>query len=99
MTADNGHYVGRTLALAMAYGVPAVATDLEGLRSLVQHGVTGLSVPPGDSAALARTILELLALRRAARWLVEATQAQLLALTPVVAGRTAAGVTNGRKLR
>jgi len=53
--------VGRTLALAMAYGVPAVATDLEGLRSLVQHGVTGLSVPPGDSGALARTILELLA--------------------------------------
>jgi glycosyltransferase involved in cell wall biosynthesis len=53
--------VGRTLALAMAYGVPAVATDLEGLRALVEHGVTGLRVPAGDSGALARTILELLA--------------------------------------
>jgi glycosyltransferase involved in cell wall biosynthesis len=53
--------VGRTLALAMAYGVPAVATDLEGLRALVTHGVTGLRVPAGDSGALAQTILELLA--------------------------------------
>jgi glycosyltransferase involved in cell wall biosynthesis len=53
--------VGRTLALAMAYGVPAVATDLEGLRALVAHGVTGLRIPPGDSGALAQTILELLA--------------------------------------
>jgi glycosyltransferase involved in cell wall biosynthesis len=56
-----GPTVGRTLALAMAYGVPAVATDLEGLRALVEHGVTGLRVPAGDSGALARTILELLA--------------------------------------
>jgi glycosyltransferase involved in cell wall biosynthesis len=45
----------------MAYGVPAVASDLEGLRALVTHGVTGLRVPPSDSGALARTILELLA--------------------------------------
>jgi glycosyltransferase involved in cell wall biosynthesis len=56
-----GPTVGRTLALAMAYGVPVVATDLEGLRALVAHGETGLRVPPGDSGALARTILELLA--------------------------------------
>jgi glycosyltransferase involved in cell wall biosynthesis len=55
--------VGRTLALAMAFGVPAVATDLEGLRALVTHGETGLRVPPGDSGALSRTILELLAVR------------------------------------
>jgi glycosyltransferase involved in cell wall biosynthesis len=53
--------VGRTLALAMAYGVPAIASDIEGLRTLVQPGETGLRVPPGDSGALARTILELLA--------------------------------------
>jgi glycosyltransferase involved in cell wall biosynthesis len=53
--------VGRTLALAMAYGVPAVVTDLPGLRELIEHGRTGLRIPPGDSGALARTILELLA--------------------------------------
>src|SRR5207249_1429134 len=45
--------VGRTLALAMAFGVPAVVSDVEGLCALVQHGETGLIVPPGDSGALA----------------------------------------------
>jgi glycosyltransferase involved in cell wall biosynthesis len=53
--------VGRTLALAMAFGVPSIASDLEGLRTLVTHGETGVRVPPGDSGALAGTILELLA--------------------------------------
>ena len=53
--------VGRTLAQAMAFGVPCIANDLEGLQALVKHGETGVRVPPGDSGALARTILELLA--------------------------------------
>jgi glycosyltransferase involved in cell wall biosynthesis len=52
---------GRTLALAMAFGVPAIASDIEGLRALVRHGATGVRVPPGDSSALARSILDLLA--------------------------------------
>jgi glycosyltransferase involved in cell wall biosynthesis len=53
--------VGRTLATALAFGVPSVASDIEGLRALVTHEVNGLRVPPGDSAALARAILSLLA--------------------------------------
>ncbi len=52
--------VGRTLAMALASGVPSIASDIEGLRTLVEDEVTGLRVPPGDSAALARTILTLL---------------------------------------
>jgi glycosyltransferase involved in cell wall biosynthesis len=52
--------VGRTLATAMASGVPCVATDIEGLRTLVTHEETGLRVPPNDSSALAATILSLL---------------------------------------
>ncbi|MBV8382271.1 MAG: glycosyltransferase family 4 protein, partial [Planctomycetaceae bacterium] len=52
--------VGRTLAMALASGVPSIASDVEGLRALVEDGVTGLRIPPGDSAALARTILDLL---------------------------------------
>jgi glycosyltransferase involved in cell wall biosynthesis len=52
--------VGRMLTLAMAFGVPCITSDLEGLRRLVKHGDTGLRVPPGDSGALARTILDLL---------------------------------------
>jgi glycosyltransferase involved in cell wall biosynthesis len=52
--------VGRHLALAMVSGVPSIASDLVGLHSLVEHGVTGLRVPADDSAALARTIVSLL---------------------------------------
>ena len=65
--------VGRSLARAMSHGLPAVASDIEGLRSLVIHGVTGLRVPPNDSNALARAILDLLADRpRAARFGLDA---------------------------
>ncbi|MDR3636663.1 MAG: glycosyltransferase family 4 protein [Isosphaeraceae bacterium] len=52
--------VGRTLALAMAHGVPSIATDVEGLRALVAHDETGLRVPPENSGALADAILTLL---------------------------------------
>jgi len=53
---------------AMAAGVPVVATDVGALREIVEHGVSGLLVPPGDAPALARAVQELLAdadLRRA----------------------------------
>ncbi len=53
--------VGRHLARALAHGLPAVASDVEGLRSLVVHNGTGLRVPPGDTNALARAILDVLA--------------------------------------
>ncbi len=53
--------VARTLATALAFGVPSIASDIEGLRALVTHEVNGLRVTPGDSGALARMILDLLA--------------------------------------
>lgn len=53
--------VGRPLATAQGFGVPSVASDIEGLRSLVEHGITGVLVPPGDSGALANVLLSLLA--------------------------------------
>ena len=51
----------RVLAEAAASGLPAVATDVSGTRSLVDHGRTGLVVPPRDPAALAGAIAGLLA--------------------------------------
>lgn len=41
---------------AMACGLPVVATAAGGLREVVEHGKTGLLVPPGDPAALLRAL-------------------------------------------
>ena len=51
---------GRTLALALAEGVPSVASCMHRLESLIDHGRSGLLVPPGDSQALAASLIELL---------------------------------------
>ncbi len=45
-----------SLLEAMAAGCPAVATDVGGVAQILQDGVTGLLVPPGDPAALAGAI-------------------------------------------
>ncbi len=45
---------------AMAFGLPIVATTAGGLPEVVQDGVTGILVPPGDSQALSDAIVELL---------------------------------------
>jgi glycosyltransferase involved in cell wall biosynthesis len=43
---------------AMALGVPVVATAVGGTPEIVDHGVTGLLVPPSDEDALARAIID-----------------------------------------
>lgn len=45
---------------AAALGVPTVSTDVGSIAELVTPGDTGLLVPPGDPAALAAAVLELL---------------------------------------
>ena len=50
-----------TLMEAMASGVPAVATSVGGIPELVEAGVTGRLVPPGDIAALAAAMEGLIA--------------------------------------
>jgi glycosyltransferase involved in cell wall biosynthesis len=45
---------------ALACGVPVVATTAGGLKEIVEDGESGLLVPPGDSAALARALTSLL---------------------------------------
>jgi len=51
---------------SMAARLPVVATDVSGTRELVEHGVTGLLVPPGDAKALAEAITSLVRDRRLA---------------------------------
>lgn len=43
---------------AMGAGVPVVATNVGGLNDIIQHGITGLLVPP-DPQALAATVAHL----------------------------------------
>jgi glycosyltransferase involved in cell wall biosynthesis len=52
--------MGQVAAEAMVLGRPVVGSDVGGLRDLVQPGLTGIRVPPGDSAALAAAVDSLL---------------------------------------
>jgi glycosyltransferase involved in cell wall biosynthesis len=56
---------GTVLSEAMAVGTPVVATRVGGLVEVVDDGVTGLLVEPGEPQALAAGILEVLRRREA----------------------------------
>ncbi len=51
---------GLTALEAMAVGVPVVATSVGGLPEIVDHGTTGLLVPPADEACLIKGIVWML---------------------------------------
>ena len=53
---------GRVVIEAQAMARPVIAADLGGPVETVEHGVTGLRVPPGDPAALALAIERMFAL-------------------------------------
>jgi glycosyltransferase involved in cell wall biosynthesis len=45
---------------ALAMGLPAISTTLAGIPEIIEHGKTGLLVPPGDPTLLARAIEEVI---------------------------------------
>ncbi|MFW7266944.1 glycosyltransferase family 4 protein [Gluconacetobacter sp. Hr-1-5] len=55
------HFEGLPMSVieAMLCGLPVVATDISGPREQVVNGRTGLLVPPGEVAPLARSLLRL----------------------------------------
>jgi sugar transferase (PEP-CTERM/EpsH1 system associated) len=52
--------ISNALLEAMAVGLPVIATNVGGNPEVVQHGVTGLLVPPQDSRAFADALLQML---------------------------------------
>lgn len=51
---------GNVTLEAMASGLPAVCADATGSRTLVEHGETGLLIPPGDVRAFAQAVRHLI---------------------------------------
>lgn len=64
--------LGLVLLEAMRTGRPVVATRVGGIPEVVAHGETGLLVPPGEPAALAAALVELLDNRKRAKAFGEA---------------------------
>ncbi|MBN1569680.1 MAG: glycosyltransferase [Acidobacteria bacterium] len=65
VVAQDGQMEGIPVALmeAMASGIPVIATQISGIPELIDHGHSGLLVPPGDESALAEA-LSVLCLRQ-----------------------------------
>jgi colanic acid/amylovoran biosynthesis glycosyltransferase len=61
--APNGDMDGIPVSLmeSMAMGIPSVSTRLSGIPELIEDGVSGLLVEPGDPAALAGAMEQLIA--------------------------------------
>ena len=51
---------GLVIVEAMAMGVPVVSADCDGVPDIVEHGETGLLVPPTDVEGLAAAVTDLL---------------------------------------
>ncbi|MEW6106606.1 MAG: glycosyltransferase [Bacillota bacterium] len=51
---------GMAVLEGMYFGLPVVASRVGGLRDIVQHGETGILVPPGDVEALSSALATLL---------------------------------------
>ncbi|HEX5055297.1 MAG TPA: glycosyltransferase [Gammaproteobacteria bacterium] len=49
----------KSIIEGMAYGLPAIVTDSGGSPELVEHGVSGLIVPPASAQAIAAAVTEL----------------------------------------
>jgi len=48
------------ISQAMCLGLPVVATRVGGIPEMVEHGLTGMLVPPGESEPLADALMQLL---------------------------------------
>ena len=77
---SEGDQEGRPTVLveAAACGVPAVASDVGGVRDWIDHGRNGLLVPPADPSALAQVLAGLLRQPETVRLMGEAARQKAL---------------------
>jgi len=78
-TVPISELLGLTLLEAMASGTPVVASRVGGVPEIVEDGVTGFLVPPGDVEALRDRLAYLLAHPRQAARLGAAAREHVLA--------------------
>jgi glycosyltransferase involved in cell wall biosynthesis len=52
--------LGTAFLEAMAMEVPVIGTSVDGVTEVIEHGKTGMLVPPGDPGGLSNVIIELL---------------------------------------
>jgi glycosyltransferase involved in cell wall biosynthesis len=78
LIASRWEGVPRVAVEALAAGVPVVATDVGGIREVIEPGISGQLVPAGDVPQLARAILAVLG-DPALRARLEAAAARVLA--------------------
>ena len=89
---DRSEAFGLVTLSAAASGVPSIVSDLPGVRSLIEPGVTGSIVPPADVAALASALRSMLADPEHAREMGAAARERVM-------GRYAAAVVEGTVLK
>ena len=69
--------LGVVLLDAMSYGIPAIASRVGGIPDIIEDGVSGLLVPPGDPQALANAIERVAGDPALAKRLADAGRARL----------------------
>jgi glycosyltransferase involved in cell wall biosynthesis len=57
---DKSEAFGVAALEALASGLPVVASDLPGVRTIIRHGETGFCVPPGSVSAMVSRLDQLL---------------------------------------
>jgi phosphatidylinositol alpha-mannosyltransferase len=83
----GGESFGIVLLEAMAAGLPVVASDIPGFRTVMKDGRQGRLVPPGDAFSLAEAVATVLANRNLARAMAAEGQRTVADFTWPVVGR------------
>ena len=83
--------LGSSVLLAMAHGLPVIASQVGGLPEIVEEGKTGWLAPPGSAIAFAEVMADAAADRERLRTLAQAARRCALAFsTETMADRTEA---------